>query len=62
MEKKFNGSRYPVAALLSLSLLSVPMDMVATDVNITDHLAVGQSKSRIIEGIVKDDLGDVLPG
>lgn len=62
MEKKLSGSRYPVAALLSLSLLSAPIDLVAADVNTNGHLSVSQSKGRTIQGVVKDDLGDALPG
>ncbi|MGL4229072.1 MAG: carboxypeptidase-like regulatory domain-containing protein, partial [Tannerellaceae bacterium] len=62
MENKFSGSKYPVAALLSLSLLSAPIDLVAADVNTNGYLSASQSKGRTIQGVVKDDLGDALPG
>lgn len=62
MENNFRRSKYPVAALLSFSLLSAPIMMVAADVNTNGYLAVGQSSSRTVQGVVKDDLGDALPG
>lgn len=62
MDNKFRGSKYPVVALLSLSLLSAPIDLVASDVNTNGYLSANQSKSRTVQGLVQDDLGDALPG